>query len=62
MEQLSTKHLLLLQLSLILEISVYYALYGITAQLCLRPSPNLLPHPCSYKRGGGNTYSIPALL
>ena len=24
---------------------------GITAQLCLRPSPNLLPHPCSYKRG-----------
>ena len=25
--------------------------YGITAQLCLRPSPNLLPHPCSYKRG-----------
>ena len=25
--------------------------YGITAQLCLRPSPKLLPHPCSYKRG-----------
>ena len=29
--------------------------YGITAQLCLRPSPNLLPHPCSYKRGKYNS-------
>ena len=24
-----------------------WQLLGITAQLCLRPSPNLLPHPCS---------------
>ena len=33
--------------------------YGITAQLCLRPSPNLLPHPCSYKRGKYIQYSRP---
>ncbi len=32
---------------------------GITAQLCLRPSPNLLPHPCSYKRGKYIQYSRP---
>ena len=33
--------------------------YGSTAQLCLRPSPNLLPHPCSYKRGKYIQYSRP---
>ena len=33
--------------------------YGITAQLCLRPSSNLLPHPCSYKRGKYIQYSRP---
>ena len=33
--------------------------WGITAQLCLRPSPNLLPHPCSYKRGKYIQYSRP---
>ena len=32
---------------------------GITAQLCLRPSPNLLPHPCSYKRGEIHTVFPP---
>ena len=35
------------------------AYYGITAQLCLRPSPNLLPHLCSYKRGKYIQYSRP---
>ena len=35
---------------------------GITAQLCLRPSPNLLPHPCSYKRGKYIQYSRPFIL
>ncbi len=34
-------------------------IYGSTAQLCLRPSPNLLPHPCSYKRGKYIQYSRP---
>ena len=34
-------------------------LQGITAQLCLRPSPNLLPHPCSYKRGEIHTVFPP---
>ena len=36
-----------------------YLIKGITAQLCLRPSPNLLPHPCSYKRGKYIQYSRP---
>ena len=49
--------------SLVLLMSIFGAkvavIYGITAQLCLRPSPNLLPHPCSYKRGKYIQYSRP---